>query len=213
MKTMTNLLYQTVRTSRLTDAVKPPDPVRLLLCWALLGVGAGAVLCRMHPTLCGNLWLTQGLAVSDAARTLWDVCKTALLPVLALLCGILLSGFCAFGQPAALLLLFLRGTAFGLAAGACFSAYPMRDAIVTAGVLILPYAFGSMLLLAYAARDAMRMSGMLTGYLMHGTAEAGLNEKQRQIITGMQVRLLLVLLAAAGQTVLLWLLNDSLLQG
>ena len=31
MKMMTNLLYQTVRTSRLTDAVKPPDPVRLLL--------------------------------------------------------------------------------------------------------------------------------------------------------------------------------------
>ena len=52
---------------------------------------------------------------------------------------------------------------------------------------------------------------MLTGYLLHGTAEADVLEKQQKIITGMQLRLLLILLAAAMQTVLIRLLHDSLL--
>ena len=87
----------------------------------------------------------------------------------------------------------------------------MRDALAVTGCLILPFALVSLLLLCYAARDALRLSRMLTGYLMHGTAEADVLEKQRKIITGMQVLLLLILLAAAMQTAVIRHLQDSLL--
>ena len=198
-----------LRTGRLS--IPMPDPVKLLFCFALTGTVTGVLLCRTRPALSEICWLTQGLAVTEAERTLWDVCKTALLPLLGLYCGILLSGFSACGQPCALVLLFSRGTAFGLAAGACFAAYPVRDALAVTGCLILPFAFVSVLLLCYAARDALRLSRMLTGYLMHGTAEADVLEKQRKIITGMQVLLLLILLAAVMQTAVIRQLQDSLL--
>lgn len=198
-----------LRTGRLS--IPMPDPVKLLFCFALTGTVTGVLLCRTRPALSEICWLTQGLAVTEAERTLWDVCKTALLPLLGLYCGILLSGFSACGQPFSLMLLFSRGTAFGLAAGACFAAYPMRDALAVTGCLILPFALVSLLLLCYAARDALRLSRMLTGYLMHGTAEADVLEKQRKIITGMQVLLLLILLAVAMQTAVIRQLQDSLL--
>lgn len=209
MKIMTDLM--TARTGRLAGSLRMPDPVKLLFGFAVTGAVTGILLCRTRPALCGICWLTQGLAVSEAERTLWDVCKTALLPLLGLYCGILMSGFSACGQPCTLLLLFSRGTAFGLAAGACFAAYPVRDALAVTGCLILPFACVSILLLCYAARDALRLSRMLTGYLLHGTAEADVLEKQRKIITGMQILLLLILLAAAMQTVLIWRLHDCLL--
>ena len=209
MKIVTDLL--TARTGRPAGAVRLPDPVRLLFCFALAGAVTGVMLCRTRPSLGEICWLTQGLAVSETERTLWDVCKAALLPLLVLYCGILLSGFSACGQPCALVLLLSRGTACGLAVGACFAAYPMRDALAVTGCLILPFAAVSLLLLCYAARDALRLSQMLTGYLLHGTAETDVLEKQRKIITGMQILLLLILLAAAMQTVLIWQLHDSLL--
>ena len=209
MKMITDLLP--AGTGRLTAALRPPDPVRLLFCFAAAGTVTGVLLCRYGSVLCGQSWLMQGLAVSEAERTLWDVCKTALIPLLILFGGMLLSSFSACGQPCTLALLFSRGAAAGLAAGACFSAYPLRDALVISGCLILPFAVVSILLLCYAARDALRMSRMLTGYLLHGTAETDVSEKQRKIITGMQVILLLILLAAAMQTVLIWQLQDRLL--
>ena len=209
MKTMTDLLP--AGTCRLTWALHPPDPVRLLFCLALAGAAAGVLLARTYPVLCGERWLMQGLAVSEAERTLWDACKGALIPLLILYCGMLMSGFSAAGQPCTLMLLLSRGAACGLAAGACFAQYPLRDALVLTGCLILPFALVSMLVLCFAARDALRLSRMLTGYLLHGTAEADVLEKQQKIITGMQLRLLLILLAAAMQTVLIRLLHDTLL--
>ena len=110
-----------------------------------------------------------------------------------------------------LLLLFSRGTAFGLAAGACFAAYPVRDAVVIAGALILPIGFVSTVLFAYAARSALQLSGLLTCFLLHRTLPEQMNEKLRGIIINMQICLLLLLTAAGLHTALLWLLNDSLL--
>ena len=107
MKTMTDLLP--AGTGRLTGALHPPDPVRLLFCLALTGFGAGVLLARSYPVLCGERWLMQGLAVSEAERTLWDACKDALIPLLILYCGMLLSGFSAAGQPCTLMLLLSRG--------------------------------------------------------------------------------------------------------
>lgn len=214
MKAMTNLLYRTMsaRTSRLNDAEsKPFDAVQLLFCFAMLGIIPGALLFRYAPAYAQAVWLTQGLAVSDELRTLWDVYRTAACPAMLLEAGVLLSACAAFGQLPAMLLLLSRGLAFGIAAAECFAAYPMRDAIVIVGALILPYAYLSTLLLAYTVRDAMRISNRLTRCLLFGSAEAEICGKRHQLMTNMLTCLLLTLLAAGLHTGLIWLLNDGLL--
>ena len=212
MKPMHNLLYQTMsaRTSRLREVCfRKPDPIRLLTFWSLLGVGLGTMLTTAYPSCTEHFWLTQGLLLSDASRSLSDVLRTALCPLLILLTSIWLSGFSAFGQPAALFLLLLRGAAFGISAGACFSAYPLPNAICICMVLILPYSFCSIVLLSYAARDAMRLSCRMTGCLLHGQAAAEENAGDR--LSTMLACLLLALLAGGMHTCLLWLFNDMLL--
>lgn len=212
MKLTTGMLYRTVsaRTGSLRAALKPPDPIRLLLAWAVAGALLGALLCRRMPQLTEYSLLTQGLAVSDAERSLWTVCKTALCPMLLLLAGIWASGCAAFGQMISAGLLLSRGTAFGISAAACFMQYPVRDAAVIAAVLILPYGFATALLLCYAVRDSMRLSNRMTGCLLHGSAEAE-SCSGTDRLTNMLCCLLLTLAAAGMQTMLLWLLNDALL--
>lgn len=214
MKSMTNLLYRTMsaRTSRGTDAEsKPFDAVRMLFCFAVLGIIPGALLFQHAPECAESIWLTQGFAVSDKLRTLWDVYRTAACPAMLLAAGVLLSACAAFGQLPAMLLLLSRGFAFGIAAAQCFAAYPMRDAVVIVGALILPYAYLSTLLLAYTVRDAMRISNRLTRCLLCGSAETEICGKRHQLMTNMLTYLLLTLLAAGLHTLLVWLLNDGLL--
>ncbi len=212
MKPMQNLLYRTVSGHALQDVLRqPPDPIRLLLCFAACGTAAGALLCRTDPQTAASLLLSQGMALSDELRSLRDVLITALCPVLILLTGIWLSGCAAFGQPAVLLLLFSRGTAFGIAVSACFSAYPVRDAFCIAAILILPYGFCSILLLAYAARDALLLSNRMTHYLLTGCGEPQTVTEGHDRLTNMLGCLLLTLVTAAIHTLLLWQLNDCLL--
>lgn len=208
----TDLLYYTVsaRTGRLAAGLRP-DPIRLLLCWAMLGIGAGTLLYSAKPDFSGEFLLTQGLAVSAAARSLWTVLRDALCPLLLLLTGIWLSGCAAFGQPAALLLLFSRGLAFGLAAADCCANYPLRNGIVIAAALILPYGFCSILLLCYAVRDTLTLSNRMTRYLLYGTADPECCSQCHDRLTNLLGILLLSLLAAGMHTLLLWLLNDRLL--
>ena len=73
---------------------------------SLAGVAAGAVFGDGLPP--DTALLTQGLAVTDRLRTLWDAYLAALLPHLLLLAGVRLSGSSACGQPAAAALLLLR---------------------------------------------------------------------------------------------------------
>lgn len=212
MKPMHNLLYHTMsaRTSLLKEAFfRKPDPIRLLTFWALLGVGLGTMLSSAVPACTEHFILTQGLLLSDAARSLGDVLRTALCPLLILLTGVWLSGFSAFGQPVAMLLLLSRGAAFGITAGACLSEYPLRDAICICMVLLLPYSFCSILLLCYATRDAIRLSNRMTGYLLRGHTAAEENTDDR--LSSMLACLLLALLAGGMHTLLLWLFNDMLL--
>ena len=152
MKLSTGILYHTLsaRTSRLTAELRPPDPVRLLLCWAILGVGTGALLSHLAPALAESACFRQGLAVSSEPRSLWQVCCGALCPMLLLLTGIWMSGCAAFGQIPALLLLFSRGMAFGAASAACMENRTLRDGLCITAVLILPYGFCSILLLCGA---------------------------------------------------------------
>ena len=119
MKPMQGMLYHTMsaRTCRLKAAFRQPDPIRLLTGWAMLGIMLGTWLAERMPETADCFLLTQGLMLSDAARTLGDVLRTALCPLLILLTGIWLSGFSAFGQIPALLILLSRGIAFGIAAG------------------------------------------------------------------------------------------------
>ena len=124
MESWNGMLYQTLscRTGRLHRLYEPVDPVRALLLWALLGVLAGASGCRLMPGLADLPFLTPGLAVSDGLRTLWDVCRGTLLPMLCLIALLLLSSSSAIGQPLAMLTLFARGIGAGAAAAGCFAA-------------------------------------------------------------------------------------------
>ncbi|MBR4199925.1 MAG: hypothetical protein IKQ91_01445 [Oscillospiraceae bacterium] len=211
MKLSTGILYHTMsaRTSRLAAEIRPPDAVRLLLCWAILGVGTGALLYSADPALADSPFFSQGLAVSTEVRSLWQVCRTALCPMLLLLAGVMVSGCAAFGQIPALLLLFSRGVAFGLSSAACMENRSLRDALCITAVLILPYGFCSILLLCCAVRDALRRAGRMTKFLLHGTAEA--ESAENDVLSAMLGQLLLTLLAAGMHTLLIWQLNDRLL--
>lgn len=209
MKLTSGMLYHTMsaRTSRLE--IKPPDAIRLLMCWAVLGVGTGAMLYRAAPSLAGSLIFTQGLAVSAELRTLWEVCRTALCPMLIVLGGIWLSGCAAFGQILAMALLLSRGMAFGLSAAACMADVPLRDGLCITAVLILPYGFCSILLLCHAVREALLHANRMTKFLLHGVAEPTVCTTDP--LVQMLWALLLTLLAAGMHTMLLWKLSDSLL--
>lgn len=212
MKTMPHLLYHTMsaRTSRLTEAVRPPDPVKLLMCWGLLGVAAGTLLRTNAVLTQHSILLTQGFAVSDSLRTLRDVFLSALLPMLVLLAGMLFCGCSACGQPGILALIFSRGIAFGIAAADVFTEHPVRDGIVIAGVLILPYGFCSMLLLCCAAKHLLRHSVRMTAFLLHRETEPAPDAKQT-LCAGLPAWLLLTVLTAGLHTLLIWQFNDRLL--
>lgn len=211
MKPINGLLYHTLsaRTCRLRAAFRKPDPIRLLTYWALLGTALGTLLYSSSPDCAEQLLLTQGLLITDAERTLGDVLRTAVCPLLILLTGIWLSGFSAFGQPAALLILLSRGAAFGIAAGACFQQYPLRQAVCISAVLLLPYGFCSIVLLCYAVRDALRLSGRMTRYLLQPSAETVQESGDR--LSMMLSHLLLAVLSAGMHTLLLWLFQRTLL--
>ncbi|MBQ9906932.1 MAG: hypothetical protein IJM46_09205 [Oscillospiraceae bacterium] len=213
MKPMQGMLYHTMsaRTCRLKAAFRQPDPIRLLTGWSMLGIMLGTWLAERMPETADCFLLTQGLMLSDAARTLGDVLRTALCPLLILLTGIWLSGFSAFGQPAAMLLLLSRGMAFGIAAGTCFMQYPLRKALCIAAILLLPYGLCSILLLCYAVRDALRLSNRMTCMLLRGQPPAEPADAPHDRLSAMLAILLLALLAAGMHTLLLWLFNQPLL--
>ena len=196
------LLYQSLsaRTSRVTECLqKPPDLIRLLCFLTLAGVAAGAVFGDCLPP--DTALLTQGLAVTDRLRTLWDAYLAALLPHLLLLAGVRLSGSSACGQPAAAALLLLRGAAVGSCAADC-----MRSAggFLRAAVCVLPMGFLSSVILVYAAADALRLSGRLGGYLLLGGTDPEIRETFHRTSVHMLVYLLLSLAAAGVHTALLW---------
>ena len=211
MKPVNGLLYHTLsaRTSRLCTAFRQPDPIRLLTYWALLGTALGTILYSAVPTCSEHFLLTQGLLITDAARSLGDVMRTALCPLLILLTCIWLSSFSAFGQPAAMLLLLSRGAAFGIAAGECFGRYPIRQAVCICAVLLLPYGFFSIVILCSAVRDALRLSNRMTRFLFQPAAEHCADSGDR--LSAMLSLLLLAILSAGMHTLLLWLFNHMLL--
>lgn len=205
------LLYRTLsaRTSRVTECLtKQPDPIRLLCFWTLAGVAAGTVLSTVFPAADEALWLSQGLAVTDRLRTLWDVYRTALIPALILLLGIWLCGSSACGQPAALALLFSRGAAVGLCAAQCFTE-PSENGLFRAAVCVLPMGFLSALILIYAVRDALRLSGRLWTYLFRGQNDAEIVAQQHTATMHLLLYLLFLLIAAGIHTALLWLISQS----
>lgn len=211
MKLAAGMLYHTMsaRTSRLNTALRPPDAIRLLLCWAICGVAAGAALYHALPALAENPLLRQGLTVTAEPRTLWEACTAALCPHLIQLAAIWLCGGAAFGQIPALLLLFSRGLAFGLAAADCMNGLPLREGLSIAAVLLLPFGFCSILLLCHAVKDALRQAGRMTRFLLKG--ENPPKEAHADPLLQMLCLLLVSLIAAGLHTVLLWQLSDRLL--
>lgn len=214
MKAMNQLLYRTLsaRTSRLSTALRtPPDPIRLLLLFGLCGTAVGGLLCTRLPQLAGFPLLTQGLAVSDAVRTLWAVFLWALLPMLVLLGGVLLSAGAVFGQPLLLAMLFARGLGAGIAMTDCFVRYPFQQAFFASAVLIFPFAYFSLLILVHAVREAFPLSYKAAQYLLRGQADDTAAALHRRFLLRMLLRMLGCIPAAGLHTLLLWGMNDRLL--
>lgn len=211
MKQINPMLFRTLscRTSRLSA---PVDPQKALMALALLGTVLGTLL-RTWLSADDGLpvrLLSQGLQITSALRTLWDVYRCAALPMLVLLCVLLLSASSACGQPLALLVLLLRGIGAGTALADCFLRYPQRDALVLAAALILPYSFFTVLILIRAMLHCMRLSLDLTRCLFRGQPDADITEHRQAMCSGLLKAALLTLLTCGLHTAAVWLLNDRL---
>ena len=209
MKTFSQLLYRTVscRTSRFAASASPQ---RLLMSVLLAGVAAGAVLCAEIPAALRPLMM-QGMAVSDGLRTLWDVCRDAVCPVLVMLWLMLLSGTSALGHPVPLMLLLLRGFGLGLAAAECFLTLPLQTAFCACAGMILPFGFLSALILTRGAAAALSLSQCTARYLLRGKPDPEIAAKLLRVLKILLILLPLTLLAGMLHTALVWLLNDRLL--
>ncbi len=212
MKAMNQLLFRTLsaRTCRLRrEDRNPPDPVKLLLLLSIAGVLAGVLLYARLHRLADMPLMMQGLRVTAAERTLWDVLTGALVPVVLMLGGVLLSGSAAFGQPVMLALLFWRGIAAGLAMAECFAQKPFRQAMFAAGITVLPYAYVSLLILIDAVRAAFPVSCAAARYLYCGQVKEETAGKQQALLFRILFLFLLAVSAAALHTVLLYLCAGS----
>ena len=212
MKTDHPMLYRTV-SCRTGFAAGQVTAGRLLLCWMLLSVGLGAVLRTVCPAMPARTLLMQGLQLSDEARTLWDVCRNALCPMLILLSLLILSSASAIGQPFSLLILFLRGFGIGLAAADALLRLGTGTGLSAAGVLILPFGYCSVLIFVRGAEAAIPLSSALTRCLFLGQAGEEIALRRGVLLRMIPVLLLLSVTACGLHTVLVWLFSDRLLCG
>lgn len=201
------LFYRTL--SCRTSDESADSGIQPMLLWMLGGVGAGTVFWMQYretfPAVCTCLLkFCGGLVVSEQARTLWNVYCCAALPVLLLLVGLLYAGSSAVGQPLAAAVLVLRGAAVGIAGAECFSAYGLRQGVILAGTMILPDAFLTAMLLAYAARDAQKLSNFGFGYLFRGSTEAEICSVRKNIHLKWLAFAALTLAVTALHTALVW---------
>lgn len=201
------LFYRTL--SCRTSEEHEDSGIQTMLLWMLGGVCAGTFfqmwfgdefsgICTYLLKYCG------GIAVTAQARTLWDVFCCAALPVLLLLVGLLFVGCSAVGQPLAAFILVLRGAAVGLAGAECFAAYGLRQGVILAGTMILPDAFLTAVLLAFAARDAQKLSDLSFRYLFRGNSEAEICTARKTIHLKWLAFAALTLAVAALHTALVW---------
>lgn len=209
-------IYRTL--SCRTSEERAQSGVQMMLLWLLGGVCVGTFLSmkwQSEASVLGAYFLKLfgGLAVTEETRTLWDVFCGAALPVLLLLGGLLYAGCSAVGQPIAAAMLLLRGMAVGLSGAACFAAYGLRHGLMLAGTMILPEAFLTGILLAYAARDALRLSAWSFGYLFHGNTEPEICTERKNIHLKWLGFAALTLAVAALHTALVWGFTARLLGG
>ena len=209
MKAMNHLLFRTLscRTCRLK---KPFSPMQRMMLPAVSGAVLGIFLHSRFPALAVSPLFTQGLPVCAAQRTLWDVFLTAGLPPLAML---ILMPFCstsAFGQAAALMILALRGMALGNALSDCFMQYSAGNGFFAASVLVLPFGFTSVLILANAALEAVRLANSTARYLFRGISDPDITAKQSHLYIKLLTLTLFALIAAGVHTLLCWAMNTWL---
>jgi len=211
MKPMNRFLFQTLscRTTRTPTHMKP---LQWLMLFALAGAVLGMFLRSRFPAFCDTPWMAQGLSVSAEVRTLWDVCSTALSPALLMLLGVLFGSVCAFGQVLSLLLVFWRGSALGNALCGCFLQLSAGDGFLAASVLVLPFGFSTLLLLAKAALEAFGTANAACRYLFRGISDDTISAKQTQLLTKLFALTMFTLLAGGLHTLLCWIMNGWLCQ-
>lgn len=210
MTQMNQLLYRTL-SCRTTPETAQRRANRLLMLPVLIGAGLGTLLRTAHPALFAGAWLTQGLMLSAAHRTLWDVFCAALIPPALMLLMLLLCGMSAFGQIPAGAVLLLRGAAIGNALAGCTEQLSVHDSFLAAAVLVLPFGFLSALMLVSAARDVLPFSAAAARYLLRGIEDPAITQKRQHLLQKLLCLLMLSMLLAGLQTVLTWAMNNWLI--
>lgn len=210
MKPMNRLLFRTMscRTCRIKN---PLTPLQWMMLPALSGAVLGTVLRMREPALGELPLLTGGLSVCTAQRTLWDVFLTAGLPPVVMLILLFFCSTSAFGQAAALLLLLLRGFSAGNALADCFLRFGTGNGFFAASVLVLPFGFVTVLMLADAALRTVRAANSTARYLFRGITDPDIAAKQSQLYLRLLTFTLLTLTAAGVHTLLCWAMNAWLI--
>jgi len=209
MKAMNRLLFRTL-SCRTCRPRNPLTPLQWMMLPAVGGAVLGIFLHSRFSAFAVSPLFTQGLSVSAAQRTLWDVFLTAGLPPLIMLILMPLCGTSAFGQAAALMLLMLRGLALGNTLADCFMQYSAGNGFFAASVLVLPFGFASVLILANAALEAVRNANSTARYLFRGISDPDITAKQSHLYIKLLTLTLFALIAAGVHTLLCWAMNTWL---
>lgn len=92
--------------------------------------------------------------------------------------AVFLMGFSAFGQPAVIAVLLIRGMGFGVTMAQFYSVYGKRGVLMSA-VFVLPSAVITTSALAAGAREAVGLSNLLLGITLSDRQENGLRQAVR----------------------------------
>lgn len=177
-----------------------------LLCVLLVGVLLGSlfygsmdtgIVKRLKSAQTGYVSLRQNLDFSKILlRTLSS--STAFLLV------IFVSGFCALGQPVAVITLAIRGLGLGVVLSQMYSAYGVHGMLYSA-LLVVPNGLICSLALALGAREAICLSNQYAVYTLSDRQENGLRETVRLYCTKFLVLEAVLAVSAGADCLIAWM--------
>jgi len=143
----------------------------LLLCAAVVaGIIAGSCIFAVKRSLASNSFVTQYISPLNCGETLLDSFKYSALTYTAFILGFFLAGFFAFGKIIGIAATVYRGIGIGLTVGSLYAAFGTRAMLLTA-VLIVPKILATTLVIVLAARETMKLSSKIYGFLFMKTTD------------------------------------------
>lgn len=182
------------------------------MCGALLtGMLIGTMCCCLSAdTQVSRLLSRSGDMKSLLQTDPGSVMAGSLLGSTVFLLGLAVAGFCAVGQPFAVLLIVLRGMGMGHKAAQLYSTAGRGDILYAAG-LFLPGAVISALALAAAAREALSLSNIYLRLTLSGGRGYDPSGAVRLYGAKMLVIEAMLALAAGADTICRYLFTGKLI--